>query len=68
MNKKLVKTRSTRMNTLEAMACGCGCGCECDCTNCSAGGSFQLTEKTNRHANDHIKFNHDLFWQFWTPG
>lgn len=48
MNKKLVKTRNVRMNTLEAMACACACGCDCDCTNCSAGGSFKLIEKTNR--------------------
>ncbi len=47
MNKKLVKTRNARLNTLEAMACGCGCGCDCNCGNCSAGGSFKLTEKSN---------------------
>ena len=48
MNKKLVKTRNARLNTLEAMACACGCGCECDCTNCSGGGSWTVTERTNR--------------------
>lgn len=48
MNKKLVKTRNARMNTLEAMACACACGCQCDCTNCSGGGSWTATERTNR--------------------
>jgi len=40
MNKKLVKVRTTRMDTLEAMATGCACG-YCDpCNNCSGGGTF----------------------------
>lgn len=51
MNKKLVKTRNARLNTLEAMACSCGCGCDCDCTNCSAGGSFKLIEKSNIYSS-----------------
>lgn len=52
MNKKLVKTRNARLNTLEAMGCGCNCGtCDCTCTNCSGGGSFQVTEMTNKKAS-----------------
>ncbi len=55
MNKKLVKTRNARLNTLEAMACYCGCSAgSCDCVNCSAGGSFQVTEGSNRRANNTI--------------
>lgn len=46
MNKKLVKNRVSRTNTLEAMACECGCT-DNNCKWCSAGGSFHQTEKTN---------------------
>lgn len=50
MNKKLVKTRVSRTNTLEAMECKCGCSCGCvtECDNCSGGGSWTATEYTNR--------------------
>lgn len=46
MNKKLVKTRIDRTNTLEAMACNCIR--ECDCRNCSGGGSWSSKEDTGR--------------------
>lgn len=53
MNKKLMKTRVSRTNTLEAMITTCGCicaACVCsdDCSKCSAGGSFQAIERVNR--------------------
>jgi putative bacteriocin precursor len=50
MNKKLVKNRVSRTNTLEAMACACSCNCTCvtECINCSGGGSFQATEQNNK--------------------
>lgn len=44
MEKKLVKVRTPRTDTLEAM--GSNCSCTCDCTNCSGGGSFTI-EKRN---------------------
>lgn len=44
MDKKLVKTRNRRTNTLEAMTPACVCVI---CKNCSGGGSFQEIEKTN---------------------
>lgn len=49
MNKKLVKNRVSRTNTLEAMTCKCSCSCSCysDCGKCSGGGSFQVTEQRN---------------------
>lgn len=47
MNKKLMKTRVSRTNTLEAMGCSCTCP-GCTITNCSAGGSFQAIEKSSR--------------------
>lgn len=46
MDKKLVKTRSVRTNTLEAM--GCGCTDESICKNCSGGGSYQARETVGR--------------------
>ena len=53
MNKKLVKTRNVRMNTLEAMGCSCKCSCT-SCSNCSGGGSFTVTEKSGRtYSNIH---------------
>lgn len=56
MNKKLIKTRITRENTLEAMACSCTCPCSCscyeNCDKCSGGGSFQATERVNRLSNN----------------
>ncbi len=45
MNKKLIKTRNTRTNTLQAMACKCG---TCTPTNCSGGGSFQESDRVGR--------------------
>ncbi len=39
MKKKLVKTRNTRKDTLEAMK-----RCTCGCKNCSGGGSFSVEE------------------------
>ncbi len=54
MNKKLVKTRVGRTNTLEAMACTCVCICvQCTPTNCSGGGSFQVTEGPRRRTIEH---------------
>lgn len=46
--KKLVKTRTARSDTLEAMTCSCRCPPTCDCTNCSGGGSFTAEEGNNR--------------------
>lgn len=43
MNKKLVKTRIARTNTLEAMVCSCYCTCNC---NCSGGGSWYASESS----------------------
>lgn len=40
MNKKLIKSRSSHMDTLEAMVCSCNCTCYDPCANCSGGGSF----------------------------
>lgn len=53
MNKKLVKTRVSRTNTLEAMACTCSCDCTCvsNCVNCSGGGSFQASEHKNKQSS-----------------
>ena len=50
MNKKLMKTRVSRTNTLEAMACSCSCTCNCvsECVNCSGGGSWQVSEHRGR--------------------
>lgn len=42
MNKKLAKTRNSRMDTLEAMACNCHCNDPC--LNCSGGGSFYVQQ------------------------
>ena len=44
MNKKLIKSRSFRMDTLEAMVCKCVCSCSDPCANCSGGGSFYVEE------------------------
>ena len=49
MNKKLIKSRSSRQGTLEAMACVCACGDLC--ANCSGGGSFYM-QKYNRYGGD----------------
>ncbi len=51
MNKKLVKNRVSRTNTLEAMACSCTCP-GCTITNCSGGGSFQAIERSSRLSKD----------------
>lgn len=48
MNKKLMKNRVSRTNTLEAMAYRCNCGCPNECNNCSGGGSWTETEHDNR--------------------
>ena len=50
MNKKLMKNRVSRRDTLQAMACRCVCSCSCpnECSNCSGGGSWKATEETNR--------------------
>lgn len=47
MKKKLIKSRSSRMDTLEAMTCGCGCNCYDPCGNCSGGGSFFMQRFNN---------------------
>lgn len=54
MNKKLMKNRVSRTNTLEAMICACSASCVNDkyCTKCSGGGSFQATEDVNRLSNN----------------
>ena len=53
MNKKLVKTRVSRTNTLEAMACTCTCTCTCvtECVNCAGGGSWQASEHRGKVSN-----------------
>lgn len=53
MNKKLVKTRGARRDTLEAMVCTCSCNCTCfsNCVNCSGGGSWQASENNNKQSS-----------------
>lgn len=50
MNKKLVKTRSSRLDTVEAMM-EMGIVCLCykrNCENCSGGGAWSASEGYNR--------------------
>lgn len=68
MNKKLVKTRNARLNTLEAMACSCLCGRNCVCTNCSGGGSFQVTEKTSASNSSHKIYHEGTFTNTFVKG
>ena len=46
-SKKLVKTRGSRRDTVEAMAICAPCGCNNNCANCSGGGSWHVQERTN---------------------
>ncbi len=53
VNKKLVKTRGSRIDTVEAMSVyrGCGCTCTYTCDNCSGGGSWKAREFNNESMN-----------------
>ncbi len=53
MNKKLMKNRVSRRDTLEAMVCYCSCDCKCvsECVNCSGGGSWQVSEHRGKVSN-----------------
>jgi putative bacteriocin precursor len=57
-NKKLTKTRSSRMNTLEAMACNCYCSC--DCRICSGGGSLTESENKGRKSINTTNLHKDI--------
>jgi len=50
--KKLRKTRSARMDTVEAYMCTCSCSCSCSFTNCSCGVFGVGWSATDQHNND----------------
>lgn len=51
VNKKLVRTRGNRIDTVEAMAVYSGCACTYTCDNCSGGGSWRAREHNNESIN-----------------
>jgi len=49
MGRKLVKTRNSRMDTVEAMVdLYTSCDCKHNCSKCSGGGSFSAREGYNK--------------------